>query len=91
MDKKQLLRAIDELKAEIEKKPEDKVSEKLDEILRAVQALQWHQPYYVYTQCPLPHYPQGTWTSPSITLQSNTTGNQNGITWTNANVPVTLT
>ncbi len=84
MNKPDLLKAIEALKAEVEKKPEDKVLEKLDEILKAIQVL----PHY-YPGCCGHHYHQypWVWTSPTITVSgsagtSGTTwiGNSNGST-----------
>lgn len=92
MKKEELLKAVDALKAEIEKKPEDKVAEKLDEILKAIQALPWY-PYHVCPPCTLPHYSSwgGTvWTYPSsITVSGGAGTMTTGTTWTDQNVSLT--
>ncbi len=86
MNKPDLLKAIEALKAEVEKKPEDRVLEKLDEILKAIQAL----PHF-YPGCCGHHYHQypWVWASPTITVSGGTSGT----TGTNANggAPFTLT
>lgn len=91
MEKAEILKALDDLRAEVEKKPEDKIAEKLDEILRAIQALPWHYPYHVCPPCTRPHYPYGTWVYPNGTLTTGSTGIPNGTTWTNARHHVTFT
>lgn len=99
MEKKEILKALDALKAEVEKKPEDKVLEKLDEILRAVQA----HGYLRFGTCPYPHYPPNWYPNTTITWQGTTgygiglsgslsnVGTPDGVTYTNSDPGATLT
>ena len=84
MQKADILKALDALKKEVEKKPEDKVLEKLEEILRAVKEtshVHVCQPCYLpHYPCTKPHYPQWGYYYGAYTQQGNLSLLQTGTT-----------
>lgn len=92
MTKAELLAQIDALRAEVEKKPEDKIIEKLDEILRAIQA-QGLVHFHVCPPCTRPHYPTTyyppviTWGNTATASGSLSTTPSTGTVWLSNDAP----